>query len=106
VALRKLGEVKKMRTLLVSTALFFGSVAAVIAQPIPTSLNDPICQQAVSLAACQAHVVYVNGLHPYVDVSPIYMKQIDPRDNPTLNYAGGAASSGGSASGGSASSGK
>lgn len=92
-----------MRTLLFSTALFIGSVGAVLAQPMPTSLNDPMCQQAVSLEACQANYVYSEGLRPYGDVSPAYMKQIDPRLNSTLNYAGGASASGGT---GSASSGK
>jgi hypothetical protein len=78
-----------MRKFAIVGLLFIGSIVSAAATTLPTSLGDPICQQATSLAACQAHVIYVGSLHPYVDTSPLYMKQIDPRDNGVFNYAGG-----------------
>ncbi len=74
------------KTILVLSALAAMATSAVAA---PLTLQSPVCQQAVSLEACQAHVAYAAVVTPAPDTSPAYIKLLDPRYNISMRTAGG-----------------
>ncbi len=82
---------KKFRTFLLASAITFVGVASAFASALPIK-GDPICDQAVSAAACASHKAYLAS-HPFIsndrDTSPYYMQIIDPRHNKFLLDAGG-----------------
>lgn len=72
-------------------------IAACAAVLVSTSAfaADRICDGAVSANACTDHRAYVASLVTYDDISPDYMKRVDPRYSNAMNTAGGGGSGGG-----------